>query len=177
MALDYIVFNFSNNLFFLNGVVIFFATKLPDLLIASLFLFLLKNFRKYLPMVVFSVFSGLFTRFILTDLIRYFFYRPRPFVVFEIEPLFYHVGKASFPSGHASFFFALSTIIYFYNKKAGYIFFFFSFLISIARVMGGVHWPSDIIFGALLGILTSTIFWKIKGPFVSFTKGIFFNKE
>ncbi len=59
----------------------------------------------------------------------------------------------SFPSGHAAFFFALSTAVYFYNKKWGVFFFIASSLLSIGRIMGGVHYPSDILGGAIIGVL------------------------
>ncbi len=65
--------------------------------------------------------------------------------------------EASFPSGHATFYFALATIVYFYNKKVGIWFFIVSFFIAVARVFVGVHWPSDILAGALLGILMGYI--------------------
>jgi len=64
----------------------------------------------------------------------------------------------SFPSGHALFFFAAATAIWHYDKKLGYAFFFAAALISSARIFVGVHWPSDVIAGAALGILTG---WTI----------------
>jgi undecaprenyl-diphosphatase len=75
-----------------------------------------------------------------------------------------HSVSSSFPSGHAAFFFALSTVLLLYNKKfyprpkfwwgAGLFFFLASFLISIARVFVGIHWPSDILAGAAIGIFS-----------------------
>src|SRR3989344_1192804 len=73
----------------------------------------------------------------------------------------YDPEKTAFPSGHASFYFALSTIIYGYNKKAGILFFIGSFLIVLARVFVGLHWPSDILAGAILGIIMGIILNKL----------------
>ena len=77
-----------------------------------------------------------------------------------------HEATSSFPSGHAAFYFALSTIIYFYNKKAGLLFLFASFLISISRVFVGIHWPFDIFAGAIVGIFSGWIILKISKKFI-----------
>jgi len=59
----------------------------------------------------------------------------------------------SFPSGHMTFLFALGMAIYFHNKKAGYLLFAGGFLIGLARIFVGVHYPLDIFGGIILGIL------------------------
>ena len=46
------------------------------------------------------------------------------------------------------------------NKKAGIFFFLASFLIGLARVFSGIHWPSDILVGALVGILSAYLLRK-----------------
>ena len=63
----------------------------------------------------------------------------------------------SFPSGHAAFYFALSMGVYLYNKKLGAAFFVVSVLMGIARIFAGVHWPADILGGALVGIVTALL--------------------
>jgi undecaprenyl-diphosphatase len=66
-------------------------------------------------------------------------------------------AEASLPSGHASFYFAMSTIVYLYNKKVGVLFYIATILITLARIFSGVHWPSDILAGALFGIVTALL--------------------
>lgn len=61
----------------------------------------------------------------------------------------------SFPSGHAIFLFSLATSVWFENKKAGAILFGIAALVGVGRVAAGVHWPTDIIGGAALGIAFS----------------------
>lgn len=61
----------------------------------------------------------------------------------------------SFPSGHAAFYFALAFAVYLYHKKAGAFFLTGAALISISRVAGGIHYPSDILAGAILGYFTA----------------------
>jgi undecaprenyl-diphosphatase len=113
-------------------------------------------------MAIEAIIAAVITKFILADFIRWLWFRPRPFVALNFIPLIDQSPKeGAFPSGHASFFFALSTIVYLYNKKAGIIFYIASFFIIIARVFVGVHWPSDILAGAVLGILMGWFLNKI----------------
>jgi len=158
MSLDLTIFNFINRFAgrwaWLDYAGMFCAEYLGYVLLFLLILFLVINFKKYWRMVFESIIAALFTRFVLTATIWWLFFRPRPFVSLNFIPLIDQSPKeGSFPSGHASFFFALSTIVYFYNRKLGIIFFVSSFFIAISRVFVGVHWPSDILAGAILGIL------------------------
>jgi undecaprenyl-diphosphatase len=140
----------------------FCAEYLGYVLMFVLFLFLLFRFKKYWRMVLEATIAAVFTRFVLAEIIRIIFFRARPFVTLNFIPLINQSPKeASFPSGHATFFFALSTIVYFYNKKAGILFYIGSFLIVIARVFVGIHWPSDILAGAVLGILMGWLLNKL----------------
>ena len=96
--------------------------------------------------------SSLLARFGAVELIRFFYHRPRPFsALYEIHPLFLD-GNWSFPSGHAAFFFAMAAAAYSYDKKLGAWLFASAVLISAARVAAGVHYPSDILGGAIIGI-------------------------
>jgi len=155
---DFFIFQQINKLagrwVILDALGIFFAKYLGYFLISFLFLFLIKNFKKYWPMVIQGFSAAILARLGFTELIRFLWPRPRPFVENHINSLLTHPASSSFPSGHAAFFFGLSTIVYFYNKKAGYLFFFASFLISISRVFVGIHWPSDILAGAAIGLFS-----------------------
>lgn len=162
MNIDLYIFNlingFAGKWASLDYFAMFCAEYLAYVLVAILLLFLAINFKKYWKMVLEAIVAAVVTRFILTDFIRWLWFRPRPFVALHFPPLINQSPlEASFPSGHASFFFALSTIVFYYNKKAGSLFYIGSFLIVIARVFVGIHWPSDVLAGALLGILMGYI--------------------
>jgi len=68
----------------------------------------------------------------------------------------------SFPSGHTIFIFALATAVYFFHKKLGYFLYFSGLLIGLARISGGVHYPSDILGGIILGSLTSLFIFYLE---------------
>lgn len=147
----------------LDYLAIFFANYLGYVLLISLAVFLIIDLKKYWKMAFESIIVALFVRFVIIEIIKAIKFRPRPFTQDEVNLIMpYDSSETSFPSGHASFFFALSTIIYCYNKKVGILFYAASFLISISRVFAGVHWPSDILAGALLGIVAGFILKIIK---------------
>jgi undecaprenyl-diphosphatase len=162
---DYLIFEKINSLAgkypVLDAIAIFFAKYFDYLLIFLTLLFLIKNFKKHWRLVVKTVSAGVLARLGLTKLIRFFYKRPRPFVENKVNLLFNYSSSSSFPSGHAAFYFAVSTIIYSYNKKAGYLFFIASFLISFSRVFVGIHWPSDILGGAIVGIISGIVILKL----------------
>ena len=110
--------------------------------------------------------SAVVSRFVFTEIIRFFYFRPRPFVEQGIDSLFEHAQTSSFPSGHAAFFFALSAGVYSFNKKAGYWFFAASAAISLARVIAGVHYFTDVLGGLAVGVfsfrLVSFLYKKFK---------------
>lgn len=166
MNIDLIIFNLINGLAgknaLLDYVAIFCAEYLGYILIAVLIGYAL--FNPTLPrlrrvrMVVEALIAAGFTRFVLAEIIRKLMFRARPFVQLNLHPLVNQSPlEASFPSGHTTFFFALSTIVYFYNKKLGIWFYVASILIVLSRVFVGIHWPSDILAGAVLGILVGFV--------------------
>ncbi len=161
--MDYLIFKVINGLVFrsdlLDFIFIFSAKYLGYFLIASVFLFCLKNLGKYKLLPVYALLAGFFARYGVVEIIRIFFHRDRPFMRDVVSVMIDHAPTSSFPSGHSAFFFAFSTIVYFYNKKAGWLSFVASFLISFSRIASGVHWPSDILAGALIGILIGLVVW------------------
>ena len=162
--MDAFIFQQINSLalrnFWLDSLGIFFAHYFPYILVICLFLLLIWNFEKYWPVVILALFSGASARGI-TELIRFLWAQPRPFIENHVNLLIEHIDSASFPSGHASFFFGISVLLFFYNKKIGISFFIASLLISGARVYCGIHWPYDILGGLLVGTLAALIAIKI----------------
>ena len=69
----------------------------------------------------------------------------------------------SFPSNHAMNNFAAATMFTYFYPRMKYALFIGAFLVSISRVFCGVHYPSDILGGALIGTVIALLFiyiWK-----------------
>lgn len=59
----------------------------------------------------------------------------------------------SFPSGHTMVSFIAATILTMYNRKWGYVAFLAAALIGFSRLYLYVHFPTDVLGGAVLGVL------------------------
>jgi undecaprenyl-diphosphatase len=159
-------YNFAHQSKIFDGIIIFFAVYFPYLVIILAGLFLLFHhevFKAENPFQVFlqkkkeilwAFFAGILA-YIFASILKIFIHVPRPYDIFPaVHSLFPETGF-SFPSGHATFFMALAVSIFFSHKKAGYIFMFFAFLIGVARIIGGVHFPFDILGGFILGTVVA----------------------
>jgi len=143
---------------------VFAAEKLSFIAVGAflvLFILLRKNGKVKNDFFYITLFSAFIARFGIVEIMRLFYNRERPFEVFSISQLIEHSSGNSFPSGHAAFFFALAVGIYFYNKKAGAWFIGAAGLISFARIYGGIHYPLDIIVGAVIGTVVAIIIHSI----------------
>lgn len=156
--------------YWLDQFMIFSAGLLGYLLIAGVVLLFLTNREKYRDMLLVSLGAAILGRFGFVATFRHFYYHPRPFMISQnIHVLMNNETESSFPSGHAIFFFALATGVYFYNKKAGYAYFALAGLIGFARIFVSVHWPLDILVGAVSGIVIAYIVELVKDKTVVIT--------
>ena len=99
-----------------------------------------------------ALLSGVIARFAIGELVRLIYGSERPFLKEKSEELFKYPRNTSFPSGHALFFFAVTTTVLFYNWIWGVLFLFLSILISFGRVWARIHWFLDVLSGAAIGI-------------------------
>lgn len=85
--------------------------------------------------------------------------RTRPYEMFdEVKRLIEIQRDFSFPSGHSGSSFAAATSIYLglsgkLKKKIGIASLTLASIIALSRLYVGVHYPSDVIFGAINGII------------------------
>lgn len=135
------------------------------ILLTILILLLPKTRRVGCMMAVALLGTLLINNMLLKNLVA----RTRPYEV--IEGLTYLVkqpGDLSFPSGHAGCAFSAACIMLRrLPKRYGIPAIVFAIVISLSRLYVGVHYPSDVLFGVISGILISYAaeaiverFWK-----------------
>ena len=132
-----------------DKLIIFLAGTLPWLLIFGALVYAVwhwqqANASRQLAFVTLATLAS----WLLAQIIKYFYFSPRPFLVLnDINQLIQHGANDSFPSGHATLFMALGTGLYLLNKKLGNVFIIGAVLISLARIAAGIHSPPDIVGG------------------------------
>jgi undecaprenyl-diphosphatase len=89
------------------------------------------------------------------QLIGMVFPRPRPYLSHQVQLLISRTVDTSFPSDHATLGFAVAVLVWRYNRRAGTALLLLAFVLALARVFVGAHYPSDVLGGAMLGSLTS----------------------
>ena len=144
-------------------LIVFFGEYLAYILAVGILVFWWKSRKVHVKFFWQAIAAAILSRGIIVELIRLFWERPRPFIENNITPLIEHAASSSFPSGHAAVFFALGTVLYFYNKKAGVIFLLGAAILSSARVFAFLHWPSDILAGAIIGITSALLVFRVSG--------------
>ncbi len=150
----------------LDNLMIFF-TKLGEFglvwLLTGITLIFFRKYRKYGVMLMISSASA----FIIGEfLIKNIVCRMRPcFMVSGIELILDAPNSFSFPSSHASTAFASSWILLKMNKKIGIASIVVAVLISFSRVYLFAHYPTDILGGALLGILCAQMVYMMRFKF------------
>lgn len=170
LSIDKSIFLFIN-VFCSNAVFDLFFTTIteakfwiiPALIGAVIFIKIER--KKAIIILGLAILTVAITDPVSSQLLKPLFDRHRP-----CHPVFFIQGgnflcgmkySLSFPSSHAMNIFAQATLLSrFYPKKAT-IFYCFALLIGISRIYVGVHYPSDIIGGAIFGIIIAYLVFEI----------------
>jgi len=88
-----------------------------------------------------------------SSVIKFIIERPRPCHVLSDVHLLVSCGSGfSFPSSHAVNNFAGAVVLSFFVPRSAWGWFTFAAIVSFSRVYVGVHYPSDVVGGAVVGI-------------------------
>ena len=79
-------------------------------------------------------------------------YRPPALLPYDIVLLVHPLYGGSFPSGHTMSSFAIATVISLHHRWAAAPAFALAAIIGLSRISVGVHWPLDVLGGAVIGV-------------------------
>lgn len=90
---------------------------------------------------------------VLTSIIAAVVLRARPFMAWgEVALLIPPPFNTSFPSGHTATAFAIAAALAFANRRWGIAAFAIATLVALGRLAVGVHFPTDLVAGLVLGL-------------------------
>lgn len=149
-----------NSSLFLSNLVIFCAIYLGWLILAYLPFYFYSSRSKFksLKTIFISLLTGVVALFVVY-LIKSLYPISRPFIdlpklIKNFEPL----GNSAFPSSHSAFFGGLGFSFWLRDKRRGKYLLWGAIIIAVARVAGGVHWPTDVLVGLLVGLGLASLF-------------------
>ena len=89
--------------------------------------------------------------------------RTRPYEVFDkVQRLIEKQRDSSFPSGHSASSFAAAMCIYLNGyKRYGIPLLLLALLMALSRLYVGVHYPGDVVTGAIIGSLMAWLVYKL----------------
>lgn len=133
---------------------------------AAIVLIFFKKYRKNAFMIV----SGLACSYIIGNLIlKNLVARARPCSFnTAVELLIAAPTDYSFPSGHTMSSFVAAMILFRADKRLGIPAFILAFMIAFSRLYLYVHFPSDVIAGALIGAVIGFAVWAVGNKITQF---------
>jgi membrane-associated phospholipid phosphatase len=130
-----------------------------------------KSFVKNLiikGVIIFGIPAGI--AIVISESISAIYVRQRPFIADpNVTLLVPHTADGGMPSHHIVFMVALVTSIFFYRKSFAMLLAALTLVTGIARVVAGIHYPSDILVGAILGVVIVYLYrWFVPARSLSF---------
>ncbi len=128
-------------------------------IVISLVMICTKKYRKFGIMAIVAMLLGL----LIGELaLKNIICRERPCVAYPIENMIVDIPHSySFPSGHTCSSVAAATIMFIANKKWGILAILLAILIAFSRLYNYVHYPTDVLAGAALGLICATLAYFI----------------
>ncbi|MBF0750382.1 undecaprenyl-diphosphatase [Mammaliicoccus lentus] len=147
---------------FLNPIMIFFAKYMKYFLLFGIIMYWFTRKRENRIMIISSIFAFVVAE-VFGAIAGAIHSNNQPFAeLSNVNQLIGHAIDNSFPSDHAIEFFSICITFLLFKKNLRYVWLAIAILVSISRVWVGVHYPADILVGAILGIIGAALcYWII----------------
>ncbi|MEB5687271.1 undecaprenyl-diphosphatase [Mammaliicoccus lentus] len=147
---------------FLNPIMIFFAKYMKYFLLFGIIMYWFTRERENRIMIISSMFAFVVAE-VFGAIAGAIHSNNQPFAeLSNVNQLIGHAIDNSFPSDHAIEFFSICITFLLFKKNLRYVWLAIAILVSISRVWVGVHYPADILVGAILGIIGAALcYWII----------------
>jgi len=105
---------------------------------------------------------------LVNQAIATFWFRERPFAAHPggTVLLAHRSTDPSFPSDHATAAFAIAFAVLFFSRPLGAVFLVAATAIGASRVLLGLHYPSDVAAGAVIGLAAAILVTTLGRPYV-----------
>jgi len=110
------------------------------------------------------VIISIFVAVVIVTLFKYGFNRTRPFIIYDYLEKTKESLSPSFPSGHTTLTFAMvATLVNVYKKWfLKLILFIWAILVGYSRLHLGLHYPSDVLGGIIIGVSSALLCYKMR---------------
>ncbi|HEK9103302.1 TPA: undecaprenyl-diphosphatase [Bacillus pseudomycoides] len=153
----------------LNSTMVFLAEYMVYFLGLIIIAYWFTQSRKNKMMII-QAMVAFVTAEIIGKLAGKFHLNYQPFAVLpDVNKLVDHAVDNSFPSDHTILFFSICFSFWLVRKKTGSLLLTLAFCVAISRIWVGVHYPFDVVTGALIGII-SALFSYWLTPKITFIK-------
>ncbi len=146
---------------FENSIILFLASFLIWGMFVGLIVLWFIDGKIKKEQVVHALLSS-FTAWTVSEALKYVFRTTRPFQLNNLHvftlttPL-----DPAFPSAHTAVVFALAITIWLHDRKVGFLFLILASLVAWARVAANVHYPIDVLVGAIIGSITAFLMERV----------------
>jgi undecaprenyl-diphosphatase len=172
MAIDsfFILFlqSYRNPLFDYISLLFAYAFSTQLMLLLSVVILFFGYVRKIKEAIL--AFAAIFFNFVVVALLKYTLKRARPPYAINLPMLPY--TKYSFPSGHTAMAFLIAFILS--KKYPNYSIFFYTIaiLVAISRMYLGLHYLSDVVVGAVIGLTIGWLSYHYKKNIINLSEKI-----
>lgn len=138
--------------------IVVFINKLLTEIVYIAFFALLANLALHRDKDIIRIVLVTGISFVLVSVSRHFIDAERPYIKYNFAPLVQKEKKGeSMPSRHVFSAFVIGVAFLYMNVALGIIMLIIGTLMAVTRIVVGVHFPRDVIAGAVIGILSGTI--------------------